>query len=108
MIGAGYKVDVGSITHYQKNQEGKTIRSVLEIDFVCNKGNERIYIQSAYSMPDKEKQQQEQRSLSLTDDSFTKIILTADNIPTHTLENGIIVMNIYDYLLKGTSINSPV
>jgi hypothetical protein len=51
-------------------------------------------------MPDEEKLKQEQRSLSLANDSFTKIILTADNIPTHTLENGIIVMNIYDYLLK--------
>ncbi len=99
-IGEGFKVDVGCITRYQKNQEGKTIRSILEIDFVCNKGSNRIYIQSAYSMPDEEKLKQEQRSLSLTDDSFTKIILTADNIPTHTLENGIIVMNIYDYLLK--------
>ena len=100
VIGEGYKIDVGCITRYQKNQEGKTSRSILEIDFVCNKGSDRIYIQSAYSMPDEEKLKQEQRSLSLTDDSFTKIILTADNIPTHTLENGIIVMNIYDYLLK--------
>ena len=100
VIGEGFKVDVGCITRYQKNQEGKTLRSILEIDFVCNKGSDRIYIQSAYSMPDEEKLKQEQRSLSLTDDSFTKIILTADNIPTHTLENGIIVMNIYDYLLK--------
>lgn len=100
MIGEGYKIDVGCITRYQKNQEGKTLRSILEIDFVCNKGSDRIYIQSAYSMPDEEKLKQEQRSLSLTDDSFTKIIVTADNIPTHTLENGIIVMNIYDYLLK--------
>lgn len=99
-IGEGFKVDVGCITRYQKDLEGKTIRSILEIDFVCNKGSDRIYIQSAYSMPDEEKLKQEQRSLSLTDDSFTKIILTADNIPTHTLENGIIVMNIYDYLLK--------
>ena len=100
VIGEGYKIDVGCITRYQKNQEGKTLRNILEIDFVCNKGSDRIYIQSAYSMPDEEKLKQEQRSLSLTDDSFTKIILTADNIPTHTLENGIIVMNIYDYLLK--------
>ena len=100
VIGEGFKVDVGCITRYQKDLEGKTIRSILEIDFVCNKGSDRIYIQSAYSMPDEEKLKQEQRSLSLTDDSFTKIILTADNIPTHTLENGIIVMNIYDYLLK--------
>ena len=99
LIGAGYKVDVGSITHYQKDAEGKTTRSTLEIDFVCNKGSERIYIQSAYSLPDADKQRQEQRSLSLTDDAFTKIILTTDNIPTHTLDNGIIMMNVFEYLL---------
>lgn len=100
LTGAGYKVDVGSITLYQKNSEGKTTRSVLEIDFVGNRGSERVYIQSAYSLPDEEKQRQEQRSLTLTDDSFTKIILTADNIPTHTTNNGIILMNVYEYLLR--------
>lgn len=99
LIGCGYKVDVGNIIRYWKDAEGKTARSTLEIDFVCNRGSERIYIQSAYSLPDKEKQEQEQRSLLLTDDSFTKIILTTDNIPTHTLESGIILMNIFSFLL---------
>lgn len=99
LIGSGYKVDVGSITYYQKDAEGKTTRSTLEIDFVCNKGSERVYIQSAYSLPDAEKQRQEQRSLTLTDDAFTKIILTTDNIPTHTLDNGIIMMNVFEYLI---------
>lgn len=100
LIGEGYKVDVGSLTHYSKDSKGKTVRSVLEVDFVCNRGSERLYIQSAYSLPDEEKQKQEQRSLTLTGDSFTKIILTTDNIPTHQLENGIIMMNLYDYLLQ--------
>ena len=100
LIGNSYKVDIGNIIHYQKNFEGKTIRSTLEVDFVCNKGSERIYIQSAYSLPDEDKQKQEQRSLTLTDDSFTKIILTADNIPTYSLANGITMMNIFDYLLS--------
>ena len=99
LIGKGYKVDVGSITHYHKNSEGKTTRSTFEIDFVCNKGSERVYIQSAYSLPDEEKKKQEQRSLTLTDDSFTKIILTIDNIPTYTQNNGIIMMNVFEYLL---------
>lgn len=99
LIGNGYKVDVGNIVHYQKNAEKKTERSILEIDFVCNRGSERIYIQSAYSLPDEEKQKQEQRSLTLTNDSFTKIILTTDNIPTHTTNNGIIIMNVFDFLL---------
>lgn len=100
LIGNGYKVDIGNISHYKKNKEGKTVRSTLEIDFVCNKGSERVYIQSAYSLPDEEKKQQEQRSLTLTEDSFTKIILTMDNIPTHSLDNGIIMMNLFDFLLK--------
>ena len=99
LIGKGYKLDVGSITHYHKNSEGKTTRSTFEIDFVCNKGSERVYIQSAYSLPDEEKKKQEQRSLTLTDDSFTKIILTIDNIPTYTQNNGIIMMNVFEYLL---------
>lgn len=100
LLGEGYKVDVGSITYYQKDSDGKTTRSILEIDFVCNKGSERLYIQSAYSLPDEEKKRQEQRSLTLTDDSFEKIILTTDNIPTHTTDHGIVIMNIFEYLLK--------
>lgn len=100
LIGNGYKVDVGSVTFYKKDDEGKTIRITLEVDFVCNRGCERIYIQSAYSLPDEDKVQQEQRSLTLTDDSFTKIIITTDDIPTHTTANGIIMMNIFDYLLS--------
>ena len=100
LIGNGYKVDVGCITFYQKDDEGKTLRTTLEIDFVCNKGSERVYIQSAYSLPDEDKQKQEQRSLTFTDDSFTKIIITTDDIPTHIMSNGIIMMNVYDYLLN--------
>ena len=100
LLGEGYKVDVGSITHYQKDSDGKTTRSVLEVDFVCNKGSERLYIQSAYSLPDEEKILQEQRSLTLTNDSFMKIILTTDNIPTYTTDNGIVIMNVFEYLLK--------
>ena len=99
LIGKGYKVDVGCVTFYQKDDEGKTTRTTLEVDFVCNKGSERIYIQSAYSLPDEDKQKQEQRSLTLTNDSFTKIIITTDNIPTHTLPNGIIMMNVFEYLV---------
>ena len=100
LLGEGYKVDVGSITHYQKDSDSKTTRSTLEVDFVCNKGSERLYIQSGYSLPDEEKMRQEQRSLTLTDDSFAKMILTTDNIPTHTTDNGIMIMNVFEYLLK--------
>lgn len=100
LIGEGYKIDVGNIIHYQKNAEGKTARGNFEVDFVCNRGSERIYVQSAYSMPDENKIKQEQRSLLLIKDSFAKIILTTDNIPAYTTDNGIVIMNIFDYLLK--------
>ncbi|MBQ2838716.1 MAG: ATP-binding protein [Muribaculaceae bacterium] len=100
LLGEGYKVDVGCITHYQKDSYGKTTRSTLEVNFVCNKGSERLYMQSAYSLPDEEKIRQEQRSLTLANDSFVKMILTTDNIPTYTTDNGIIMMNIFEYLLK--------
>ena len=100
LIGNGYKVDVGCVTFYQKDDDGKTTRATLEVDFVCNRGSERVYIQSAYSLPDEDKQKQEQRSLTLTDDSFTKIIITTDDIPRHTMPNGIIMMNVFDYLLN--------
>lgn len=99
LVGEGYQVDVGSLTRYTRNDEGKTRRSILEVDFVCNRGSERVYIQSAYSIPDEKKREQEQRSLMLTGDSFTKIILTTDNIPRHTLDSGIVMMNVQDYLL---------
>ena len=89
MIGNNYKVDVGCIASYQKEDEGKTTRTTLEVDFVCNRGSERVYIQSTYSLHDKDKQKQEQCSLTLTDD-----------IPTHTMPNGIIMMNVFDYLLS--------
>lgn len=96
----GYLVDVGNIFYIGKNETGKLQRSTFEVDFVCNRGSERIYIQSAYRLPDEDKLQQEQRSLMLTGDSFRKMILTTDNIPCHSLENGIVVMNVYDYLLS--------
>jgi predicted AAA+ superfamily ATPase len=59
-----------------------------------------VYIQSAYSLPDEDKQKQEQRPLTLTDDTLTKIFITTDDIPTHTMPNGIIMINVFDYLLN--------
>lgn len=99
LLDQGYGVDVGVLQQYSKDIAGKTRRSILEIDFVCNRGSERVYIQSAYSLPDEDKLKQEQRSLTLIGDSFPKWILTTDNIPKHQLENGITLMNVYDFLL---------
>ncbi len=96
----GYLVDVGNISVVGKSAEGKSQRTTHEVDFVCNRGNERVYIQSAYTLANEEKWQQEQRSLLQVDDSFRKVILTTDNIPAHALDNGIQVMNVYEYLLQ--------
>lgn len=99
LICRGYSVDVGVIERYSKNEVDKTTRTTLEVDFVCNKDNDRLYVQSAFSIPDAEKLEQEQRSLYLIDDSFEKIILTNDNIPAHRLNSGVHVMNVCDFLL---------
>ncbi len=100
LLRQGYKVDVGVMERYSKDANGKTVRNSLEVDFVCNKGGDRIYVQSAYSISDKEKLEQEMRSLALIDDSFKKIIVTNDNIPSHYLNNGVFVTNICDFILE--------
>ena len=100
LIQFGYNVDIGVMERYTKDKNGKTVRNILEVDFVCDKDNDRLYVQSAYSILDAEKLEQEQRSLYLIDDSFKKMILTNDAIPAHRLNNGVYVMNVCDYLLK--------
>lgn len=76
----------------------------LEVDFVCNKGSERIYIQSAYKMPDTEKikMEKEKRSLKLVDDSFRKIIVVGEHTKTWSDENSIQIVSIYDFLLNSS------
>ena len=104
LLSRGYYVDVGVVTIQQRDSAGKMMRKQLEVDFVCNKGSKRYYIQSAYSMPTAEKMEQEQRSLVKIDDSFKKIIITKDT-PTPTYnEAGILVMNVYDFLLNDNSL----
>ena len=95
----GWLVDVGNIFHRVRNEAGKQQRVTLEVDFVCNKGSERIYIQSAYKMPDVEKMEQEKRSLKLVDDSFRKIIVVGEHTKTWSDEKGIQIVSIYDFLL---------
>lgn len=75
----GWLVDVGNVCRRIRNAEGKQQRVVLEVDFVCNKGSERIYIQSAWRMPDAEKMEQEKRSLRLIDDSFRKLLIVGEH-----------------------------
>ena len=95
----GYGVDVGVIPIAERNQEGKVIRKQLEVDFVCNLGSSRYYIQSAYSLPDEAKRTQEIRPFRKIDDSFKKIVVTKDIVQPHYDEYGILTVNIYDFLL---------
>lgn len=95
----GYNVDVGVVTIAQKDPNGKVTRKQLEVDFVCNAGSNRYYIQSAYSIPNAGKRDQEIRPFRRIDDSFRKIIVTKDIVPFHYDEHGILIMNIYDFLL---------
>lgn len=100
----GFNVDVGIVEHVEKTTDGKRTLKKYEIDFVCNRGDQRYYIQSAFSMPDKEKEEQEQHSLLYTEDFFKKIIVVRDNIiPWHN-EKGILIIGIKDFLLKENSL----
>ena len=100
----GYSVDVGIVEKREKSEDGKSLRKRYEIDFVANQGYKRYYIQSALSMPTIEKEEQEQRSLMGVNDSFKKIIIVGGNVPMHYNESGILIMGIYDFLLKGNSL----
>ena len=99
----GWLVDVGNVYHRVRNTEGKQQRVTLEVDVVCNKGSERIYIQSAWRMPDAEKMEQEKRSLRLVDDSFRKLLIVGEHTKQWSDENGIQIMSIYDFLLDWSS-----
>lgn len=101
----GFNVDVGVIIQYDTNEKGNSIRKQLEIDFVCNKGSKRYYIQSAYAIVDQAKMEQEQRSLMLTGDFFKRIIITKDTPAPHYNENGVLIMSVYDFLLDENSLD---
>lgn len=100
----GYRVDVGMVETWGTSALGKTVRLPLEVDFVVNKGAERIYIQSAYRMPTDEKVAQEKRSLLSTNDNFRKMIIVGDNIKRKTDEQGIVTISLLDFLLDPNSI----
>ena len=94
----GYLVDVGVVPTRVKDADGAYRRSQLEVEFVCNRGSERVYVQSAYRLPTEEKRKQEMASLLKIDDSFRKIIITEDLIKRHMDENGVEWVNVYDFL----------
>ena len=101
----GYKVDVGLVEKYQKNESGNYVKKFLEVDFVCNTGNNRYYIQSALSIPNLEKMEQEQNSLVNIDDYFKKIIVVKDDIKLYHNEKGILIINLFDFLLNQNSLD---
>ena len=101
----GFNVDVGVIMQYETNEKGANIRKQLEIDFVCNQGSKRYYIQSAYAIPDQAKMEQEQRSLMLTGDFFKRMIITKDTPAPYYNESGVLIMNVYDFLLNENSLD---
>lgn len=96
-------VDVG-VVEVEEQVEGKRQHKRLEVDFVCNNGYKRCYIQSAYSMPSYDKIQQELQSLMRINDNFLKVIITADMTPTHQMENGVLILNLMDFLTKENSL----
>ena len=100
----GFNVDVGVIMQYETNEKGTSIRKQLEIDFVCNQGSKRYYIQSTYAIPDQAKMEQEQRSLMLTGDFFKRMIITKDTPAPYYNESGVLIMNVYDFLLNENSL----
>lgn len=100
----GFNVDVGVVQKYTKNSNGQNTISLLEVDFVCNKGSQRYYVQSAYSIPDGKKMEQEQASLVRIDDSFKKVIVVQDNVAPWHNDKGYLIINILDFLLNPNSL----
>ena len=99
----GLNVDIGVVT-VNSSKDGSSVRKQYEIDFVCNKGSKRYYIQSAYAIPDQAKMEQEQRSLMMTGDAFKKIIITKDAPTPYYNDSGVLIMSIFDFMLNPDSL----
>lgn len=95
----GYSVDVGSVESFKRDANGKLQRRNFEIDFVVNRADERLYIQSAYALPDKEKVEQEQASLLNVNDGFRKVIIAGDRYISNYNDDGILMLSLFDFLL---------
>ena len=100
----GMSVDVGVVIKNEKDANGVSVRKQLEVDFVCNQGSQRYYIQSALRLPNEEKREQEVRSLKDINDSFKKFVVTEDMISRYLDDDGITYMNIYEFLLNEDSL----
>ena len=95
----GYSVDVGVVEILERQEDGKYVRKQIEVDFVCNKADERVYVQSAFSIPTTEKRLQEERPLVNVGDGFRKVVVTKDNVLRHNDENGILIMSLQEFLM---------
>ena len=102
----GFLVDVGNVIIRIKNEKGEWQRVTLEVDFVCNLGSRRYYLQSAYRLPDEEKQKQEKRSLEQIKDSFKKIVIVGERMKLRRDENGIVLMGVYEFLKDTTLLDA--
>lgn len=100
----GYLVDVGLVECWTTDENGKRKRSKLEVDFVVNNGAERVYVQSAFNMPTKDKEKQERRSLINIADNFRKVIVVKDDIKRKIDDDGVVTMGLFDFLLDEQSI----
>lgn len=100
-----FNVDIGLVVVNQKDKNDKFLRKQLEVDFVCNKGSKRYYIQSAFAISDQSKMKQETNSLLRINDSFKKIIIVKDTPGPWYTEEGILVMSVYDFLLNMNSLD---
>lgn len=105
LITRGYSVDVGMIEIRKPDKEGKWLRSQLEVDFIASLGSKKYYVQSALSIPDREKEIQESRPLTNINDSFKKIIVVKDHIMPRRNEEGILTIGLFDFLLKEDSLD---
>ena len=94
----GLGVDVGEVTRYDRDEGGKQQRTKLEVDFVCNRGSERVYVQSAYAIPSEAKLAQEQASLMRIHDSFRKVLVVRDNIVPRYNDHGVLMVGVLDFL----------
>ena len=101
----GFNVDVGVVEYTTKDKNNKKMRKQLEVDFVCNKGSNRYYIQSAYAIPTKEKMEQEEQSLIKIDDFFKRIIIVENDIKLWRNEKGIVIMGLKQFLLDDNSLD---
>ena len=101
----GYSVDVGLVEVWEKNEEGNIVHKRVEVDYVINRGSQRIYVQSAYSMPDEEKRDQEQRPLIKINDSFRKIIISGEHKGKFYYDEGVLRIGVFDFLLDRDCLN---